>query len=271
MRVLATGGFVAAPVVQAARAERVPVILLNQDAPPGKANRWIARHASQIFTTAEIEHAGWERIPPVVRRAAVAPDDTAECQLQLGLDPDRPVLFVTGASQGSRSVNELVAAFVLKNAAFLRENGWQIILQTGAEDNAPWREACTEAGIPAVIERFFDAMGMCWGAADLAMSRAGAGSVAEAWANRVPTLFLPYPYHRDQHQRLNAEPLERAGGAVIETDRIDAGANLAGAGARLLDLLSAPSKRAAMCHALSALGPVDGAERLATQLLGGAD
>ncbi len=268
VRVLATGGFVAAPVVQAARAEQVPVVLLNQDSPPGKANRWIARHASQVFTTAEVEREGWERIPPVVRRAAIAPGSAAECRRQLGLDPDRPVLFITGASQGAQSVNEFVVAFVRKNAGFLGDNGWQIIHQTGAEDNTTWREACAEAGIPAVIEQFFDAMGACWGAADVAVSRAGAGSVAEAWANRMPTVFLPYPYHRDQHQRHNAEPLARAGGALIETDRIDAGANLAGTGVRILELLNTPTKRAAMHEALAALGPVDGAARLATVLLG---
>lgn len=266
VRVLATGGFVAAPVVQAARAERVPMVLLNQDSPPGKANRWIARHASQVYTTAEVGREGWERIPPVVRRAAVAPGDAAECRRQLGLDPDRPVLFITGASQGAQSVNEFVAAFIRKNAGFLRDNGWQIIHQTGAENNDPRREACADAGVPAVVEQFFDAMGVCWGAADLAVSRAGAGSVAEAWANRVPTVFLPYPYHRDQHQRQNAEPLERVGGAVIETDRIDAGVNLAHAGERIRELLGEPTARSAMREALLGLGPVDGAVRLASAL-----
>ena len=266
--VLATGGFVAAPVVQAARAERVEVLLLNQDAPPGKANRWIARHAERVFTTAEVERLGWERIPPVVRQVAVAPGDAAECRRQLGLDPNRPVLFVTGASQGAQSLNEFLTAFVRTHTGFLQQNGWQIIHQTGATDNTSWQEACAEAGIPAVVEQFFDAMGVCWGAADLAVSRAGAGSVAEAWANRVPTVFLPYPYHRDEHQRYNAEPLARAGGAVIERDRIEMEANLASVGSHLLGLLDEPTKLAAMRKALAGLGPVDGADRLASELLG---
>lgn len=267
VRVLATGGFVAAPVVQAARVERLPILLLNQDAPPGKANRWIARHAAKVFTVAEVGRPGWERIPPVVRREAIAPGDRAECRRQLGLDPARPVLFVTGASQGSRSVNEFLASFVRAEAELLRREGWQVVHQTGSQDNAPWQAAYREAGVPAIVEQFFDAMGLAWGACDCAVSRAGAGSVAEAWANRVPTLFLPYPYHRDQHQRQNAEPLARAGGATIETDHIAAPANMEHAAPALLALLRDPPRRDAMRAALAALGPVDGADRLAQALL----
>lgn len=267
VRVLATGGFVAAPVAQAARAERVPLVLLNQDAPPGKANRWIAGRAASIYTTADVARAGWERIPPVVRRAALASGDARDCRGRLGLDPDRPVLLVTGASQGSRTVNEFAAAFAEAHADHLRAGGWQAIHQTGASDNTPWREAWERAGVPAVVEQFFDAMGDCWGAADLAVSRAGAGSVAEVWANRVPTVFMPYPYHRDEHQRLNAEPLAKAGGAVVAKDAIDAAANLADAGTIVLELLRSPSRRATMRDALAGLGPVDGAARLARALL----
>ncbi len=267
VRVLSTGGFVSAPVCQAARAERVAIVLLNQDSPPGKANRWIARHAARVFTTAAVERAGWERIAPVVRRAALAPGDAGACRSRLGLDPARPVLFVTGASQGARSVNEFAAVFVGAHGEELRAGGWQVVHQTGAEGNGPWRGAYDAAGVPAVVETFFDAMGVCWGAADLAVSRAGAGSVAEAWANRVPSVFLPYPYHRDQHQRFNAEPLERAGGAVIVEDLIDPGRNLGAGGDRVLALLRDGAQRGAMRAALAGLGPVDGAARLAAALM----
>lgn len=267
LRILATGGFVAAPVAQAARVERIPLILLNQDAPPGKANRWIARRAARVLTTADAGRPDWEPIPPVVRRAALAPADAPTCRQRLGLDPRRPTLFITGASQGSRSVNEFAAAFAAAHDADL--SGWQAVHQTGAEDSAPWRRAWEEAHVPAVVEPFFDEMGLCWGAADLAVSRAGAGSVAEAWANRVPTLFLPYPYHRDQHQRFNAEPLERAGGAAIERDLIEPHANLRTAGSRLRALLAEEHTCARMRAALAALGPVDGAERLARVLRSG--
>ncbi len=87
--------------------------------------------------------------------------------------------------------------------------------------------------------------------------------MAEAWANAVPTLFLPYPFHRDQHQRFNAAVLVEAGAAVLEQDRIDPSANAGGAGAVLVGLLSDPTRRQAMRAAFAGLGPADGAARIA--------
>lgn len=110
---------------------------------------------------------------------------------------------------------------------------------------------------------------LAWGGADVAVSRAGAGSVGEAWANRVPSILMPYPYHKDQHQRANAEPLERAGGAIVVEDLIEAGPNMGVAGARLAELLTDGAKRDAMRQGLRSLGPADGAERVARALVEG--
>jgi UDP-N-acetylglucosamine--N-acetylmuramyl-(pentapeptide) pyrophosphoryl-undecaprenol N-acetylglucosamine transferase len=265
VRVVAMGGFVAAPVVQAARAEGVPVLLVNMDAVPGKANRWIARHAARVVTSAPVEGETWERIPPIVRAAATATGDAAACRAALGLDPRRATLLVTGASQGARSINTLLIELVrAQPAAF---DGWQMIHQTGANEDEAVRRAYEAAGIPADVRPFFEGMGTAWGAADLAVSRAGAGSVAEAWANGVPTLFLPYPYHKDQHQRANARPLETAGAAIITDDLIDPARNATGAGRVLIDLLRSTERRDAMRRALAALGPADGAARVAAILM----
>ncbi len=111
-------------------------------------------------------------------------------------------------------------------------------------------------------------MGLAWRAADLALSRCGAGAVAEAWANRVPALFLPYPYHRDEHQRWNAQPLVDIGGALLERDRIDPALNAKAAGATLAALLRDPPRLRAMAAALERLGPADGADRAARRILG---
>jgi UDP-N-acetylglucosamine--N-acetylmuramyl-(pentapeptide) pyrophosphoryl-undecaprenol N-acetylglucosamine transferase len=90
--------------------------------------------------------------------------------------------------------------------------------------------------------------------------------VAEAWANHIPTVFLPYPYHKDQHQRFNALPLERVGGAVIVTDRIAEEQNVAEAGKVIAELMSSAGKRGQMRAALVRLGPADGARRIAEML-----
>lgn len=283
VHVVAMGGFIAAPFARAAVVERVPILLVNMDAIPGRANRWIASMAQQIVTSAPLAHpAGgknasggtkkWQLVPPIVRREAMASLPAAACRAALGLDPDRSTLLVTGASQGARSINRFLIRFIEHHPTLLK--GWQIIHQTGSGEDGAVREAYAKAGILAVVEPFMAQMGLAWGAATLAVSRAGAGSIAEAWANCTPSLFLPYPYHRDQHQRYNAKTLEEAGAAIIETDLIDEMANVNGAGvgssgpgAVLAELLRDGGKRQAMRSALERLGPADGARQIAEILL----
>lgn len=260
------GGFVAAPAAQAARVERVPTLLVNLDAVPGLANRWIARFASRVVTSNPAPGRAWKAVPPIVREAALGRESPAECRRSLGLDPALPVLLVTGASQGASSINGFMRAFVARSDRPLA--GWQVIHQTGKTDTQECRAAYAAAGVPAVVQAFFDGMGACWGAAEAAVSRAGAGSVAEVWAARVPTLFLPYPYHRDQHQRFNAAPLERAGGALICSDQVDPARNLASLGPVLAELLGSAQRREALRAGLASLGPADGAARCAAEIAG---
>ena len=264
VELVAVGGFVAAPAAQAAKVERVPVTLLNLDAVPGKANRLIARRAHRIVTAAPTPQ-GWERIPPIVRASARPPGDARTCRERLGLDPDAPTLLVTGGSQGARSVNEMMAALVHEHPDALR--GWQVIHQTGKGDDSGVAQAYADAGVRALVQDFFGTPGLIWGAGELAVSRAGAGSVADAWAAATPTLFMPYPYHRDEHQRRNAEPLVDAGLAVLGDDLIDASRNLASPGTTLLSLLGDDARRDSMRAAAATLGPPDGAERLAEMVL----
>lgn len=270
VRVVALGGFVAAPVVQAARVERAPVTMLNLDAVPGLANRWISGRVQSVFSSAEVSDPiakAWTSIPPIVRGEAIAPGEpgtpetAAHCRRELGLDPGLRTLVVTGASQGARSINRLMEALVERERAALA--GWQVFHQTGKDEVERTRQMYAGAGLPARVESFIASMGLVWGAADAALSRAGAGSVGEVWANRVPTIFMPYPFHKDQHQRANALPLERCGGALVVEDLIEPGPNMEAAGARLRELLTDAARRAAMRAALVALGPADGALRVA--------
>ncbi len=271
---VAMGGFVAAPCAQAAKVSEVPLTLVNMDAVPGKANRWVAKRADRVLTTvpvvgkyADRARDRWTLVGPIVREAARPPGDAAHCRATLGLDPALPTLLVTGASQGARSINRLIARLVQQHAEF---KAWQIIHQTGSGDDEAIRSAYQAAGVRALVKPYFDAMGACWGAADFALARAGAGTVAEAQASRTPTIFMPYPYHRDQHQRFNAQPLESAGGAIIATDHIDETLNASGEGspgAQVLKLLGSPEQRRKMRQALEKLGPGDGAATIADILL----
>lgn len=270
--VVAMGGYVAAPAVQAGRAERVPRVLVNLDAVPGKANGWIARHAGVRLTAADSSRVpsgpgGWERVPPIVRRGAAATVDAAQARAALGLDPSRPTLVVTGGSQGAGSLNAFVTGFAERHADALRAGRWQVLHQTGKGEDEKCGAAYRRAGVDAVATPFLTDMASAWGAATLAVARCGANTVAELWSNRVPALLLPYPYHRDEHQKFNAEPLQRCGGAVVRKDLIEASANLESSGAALLELVNDPSRVAAMRAALLGLGPTDGAARVARTLV----
>lgn len=274
VEVVAMGGFVAAPFVSAAKSLGIAVTMVNLDAVPGKANGYIARRADRIFTAARVPEArrrggAWVEVPPIVRSSVCATGTRGDCCRALGLDATRPVLVVTGGSQGLRSLNEFVCAFAAsESGACLRGGRWQVLHQTGRGLAAAAEVAYREAGIEARVVEFFDRMGQWWGAADAAVCTAGAGTIAEAWINRVPCLLLPYPHHKDEHQKHNAAPLVECGGAVLGKDLIDPARNVARNGPELRAILSDAPRRAEMRANLGKLGPANGAERIAKALLG---
>ena len=258
-----TGGFVTAPALHAAHRLDLPAALVNLDAVPGLASRWGARYASELFTvypSDELPHAQTVGLP--LRRAALATESAEAARAAFGLDPDTPTLLVTAGSQGAASINQTLIALCERPDVRDALAGWQVLHLTGAGQRDDVAAAYAAAGVPAVVLEFCQRMGLAWSAASVALSRAGAGSVAEAWAGRVPTLFLPYPHHRDQHQRLNAEPMVERGGAALWPDAADGARNAAALAAPIAALLTDADRRAAMREALGQ-GPVDGAEVVA--------
>ena len=270
--VVATGGFVAPPVVWAAGRANVPVALISLDAVPGKANRYLAARATVLFTV--YPDTGWPGATQIglpLPRAAIGPDDPAGAREQMGLDPQRHTLLITGGSQGAETVNRALIALVGLTPIRKALTGWQVLHLAGpaAADQpvlAELRSAYQQASIPARVETFCNAMGLAWSGASLAVARAGAGTVAEAWANATPTIFLPYPYHRDQHQRRNAEPLVHAGAAVLCRDLIDPDANARQLGGPLSTLLGNSSQRQHMAQRLRETRPDNGAATVARWL-----
>jgi UDP-N-acetylglucosamine--N-acetylmuramyl-(pentapeptide) pyrophosphoryl-undecaprenol N-acetylglucosamine transferase len=270
---VAMGGYVAAPAVQAARAERCPVALVNLDAVAGLANRWVARRADRRFAVgaapARPPGLDWTTVPPIVAPAFDALPAPRDARARFALDPERPTLLVTGGSQGARSINAFIAEMLDAEPGAFRD--WQAIHQTGDDDRFSPEDLGARygaRGMPAYVARFIDDMPAAWAAADAAVGRAGAGTVAEAWASQTPTLFLPYPYHKDQHQRRNAEPLADTGAAILATDRIGADLNRSANGEMLVGLLRDPPTRLAIREALRTLGPAVGAATIARALLG---
>lgn len=263
---MSTGGYVSAPAAQAARVERVPLVLVSLDARIGKANRFVARRATQRFVAQHEAPAGWQAIGPIVGQRATPPGDKARCRSMLGLSPERHTLLIMGGSQGATSINRLMTSLATQHPQWL--DGWQIIHLAGDERSAADAQHAYEtAGIPSLAMPLLSPIGPAWGAADLAICRSGAGTVAEAHASAVPCVFLPYPYHKDQHQAANAQPLVDAGGAMLVTDLVEPQANLQRLTPALPDLLAKPQERAQMVRALRNLPRRDGAATCAAALI----
>lgn len=266
--VVALGGFVAAPAVAAAR-RRAPILLVNLDAPPGKANRLMARKCTKVISAIDLPMMpkfAQQVVGVPVRLRALTPGKPAACRKKLGLDPDMPTLLVTGASQGAGSINDLMIELARTQPDLF--SGWQIYHLAGRGNDASVREAYEQHGVRAIVSEFLDHIGLAWGAADLAISRAGASSVTEVAVNAVPTIFLPYPHHADMHQQRNAQPLADAGGAVIMTDAADAQANAKSIAPLLRELMSDQAKRDTMRQNLAARRSPDAAEVIAKMLIG---
>lgn len=265
---LATGGFVSGPALKAGSRAGIPTGMVNLDAVPGKSNRFTARYASDLFSayeTTQLRKAQQVGVP--LRNDVVAHVSPEQARLSLGLDPALDTLLVFGGSQGGGTINSAMAELVSRATVRGLFEGWQVLHMTGEKDLESVREAYAKRGIAGRVEPFCTQMGRAWGAATVAVCRAGAGTVAESWANAVPCLYMPYPYHRDEHQRLNAAPVVNRGGGMLLKDRIDKHDNVGELMGPLRDLMKNTLRRDQMRRALEESRPADGATTLAEWLI----
>ena len=275
--VVGAGGYASGPAVRVALDEGIPTFLLNPDAIPGRANRYLAGHKAMagIFAQWEVTRKHLPASAPVavtgcpVRRAFHEADgrDRGELLRSFELDPDRRVLLVTGASQGARTINEAMIAL----AETLDWDGWQILHLAGQADvervSAAYGQAFRRRHGTARVLAFTDRMGEAMAAADLVISRAGASTLAELLVLGKPSILLPYPYHRDHHQRRNAEVLAEAGAAVLIDDAREVPLNRVRLEAALGPLLKDDAQRDAMARSARSLAQPESGRRIAQRLL----
>ena len=259
--VLSTGGFVAAPALKAASSVGCPTILLNIDDPPGKANRLAVRWADQVLSTVRCELDRVTLIEPPLRSVVIASSDTAGCKERLCIDERLLTLLVTGASQGARTINDLVCKLAMQFPSNFQ--GWQVVHIAGPSQAARMQEQWQSIEVPCKVIGFHHQMGDAWGAADLAITRGGANTIAEIAMNNVPTVVMPYPFHKDDHQRTNATPLAELGGVRIATDHKTLEENLFDAGDIILELMKDHQARFNMKQAMISASPQNGASTIA--------
>jgi UDP-N-acetylglucosamine--N-acetylmuramyl-(pentapeptide) pyrophosphoryl-undecaprenol N-acetylglucosamine transferase len=265
--VMATGGFVSAPVLAAARHARVPAALISLDAVPGRANAFMRRKVEKVFTAYPVaDWTGAQTIGYPLRPSAIGPKDRAAARRQLGIEPSRPMLVICGGSQGADTINRMIEPLLAHSPVVAALHGWLVLHITGRDSNVDVARAYRSAGVRAHVIDFLPRMDLAWAGAELAISRAGAGSVAEAWANATPTIFLPYPFHRDEHQRLNAQPLVELDAAVVYRDLADPAGNAEQLAGPLTALLTNDTWRATMRGAMRAHPLPDAASIIAQWL-----
>jgi len=215
--VLAMGGFTSAPPVLAAKKSGARTFLHESNTIPGRANRFLARFVDEAFVgfpgaaarlkTRKVTTTG----TPV--RPQFQPRDPGPCRATLGLDPHRLTILVMGGSQGASGVNEIILATLplLVDRNFI----WQWLHLTGVAHFEKVKAAYATRGDKAMVKPFLAEMNQGLGAATVAVSRAGASSLAEIAAMRLPSLLIPFPAAADNHQFHNARAFEATGAARL--------------------------------------------------------
>lgn len=258
--VVGMGGYVSLPVALAARSLRIPVVIHEQNIVLGLANRIVRRLAARVAvsfaeTLAQAGDRGVLVGNPVSYELATMDGKKmrAAGHERFGLDPERTTVMVFGGSLGARTLNEMAP----KLAARWRDRSdLQVFHIAGrASSDVDGR------GLPGNYHRvtYTDAMTEAYAVADVAICRGGATTVAELAVAGLPSVIVPYPYHRDRQQERHGRVLEAAGAAVVVSDR-DASAERLGT---TIEELLASDRLPSMAASARVLARPDAAELLA--------
>ena len=267
--VVGFGGYVSTPAYLAARSRGIPVVVHEQNARPGLANRLGARSATHVAVTfpgtrlPRAQVTGLPLRPEIARlvaeRAADAGATRRRAAAELGFDPERVTLLVTGGSLGAVSVNRAVAA----QARAVLATGAEVLHLTGTGKAEEVRAAVR--GVPGAeryhVREYLGEMEQALAVADVVLCRSGAGTVGELAALGIPAVYVPLPVGNGE-QRLNAQPVVAEGGGLLVADEELTPAWI---GAHLLPLLApgAAEERRAMGEAAARVGVPDAAGRVA--------
>lgn len=224
--VVGTGGYASGPACAWALLTGAPTAVQEQNAHPGLTTRWLSRWVRQVhlgFPEAERElHPGGHTQVYVLGNPIRPPDpslDRVACRREFDLSADSIVGLVVGGSQGARAINEALVGTlqgVAVGALPPRPAGFELLWATGPSHLESVRERIDPLELDDWVHAvgYIDDMPAALGAADLALSRAGAMATAELLAWGIPAVLVPLPTAAADHQTRNAHTLAEAGAAV---------------------------------------------------------
>lgn len=300
--VVGLGGFASVPMARAAIARRVPLVLLEQNAVPGRATRWLARRARVVCLAMAQSQGHFPRAcnlqvtgnpirvsvihsavggdciaDPLPRRPGrrynrllqsriprhAQPETGNEC---LELDGPRPQrrLLILGGSGGAGSLNENVPRALGRLGRRLA--GWSVLHQSGSPGFDATRRRYQALGVPATVVPFIDDVGSALATSGLAVCRAGGTTLAELAAAGVPAVLVPYPRAAADHQCRNAGAYATGGGCLVVEEQGPAGPLDARLAETLAAILPDARLRRAMSRAMRRLARPDAAGEVADVL-----
>lgn len=270
--VVGTGGYVALPAVMAAALLRIPILLHEQNALPGLANRLSGRYAACIAVSYEQAAAYFPRAKKVIVsgnpvRPGVWQKTKRQGRENMGIAQEARLILVFGGSRGARPITEAALAAAKD---LLNDPDMMLLVVTGTSDFATIEEKVRRQGIQArlagkmLIRPYLYNMDDALAAADLVVTRAGATTLAEITARGIASVLIPSPYVTANHQEHNARALVDKGAAVMIRQQDLAGGLLA---KTIKSLLDDPHQLSAMEIAAQKMGRRDAAQTLMEQII----
>jgi UDP-N-acetylglucosamine--N-acetylmuramyl-(pentapeptide) pyrophosphoryl-undecaprenol N-acetylglucosamine transferase len=252
--VFGIGGYASGPVLLAAALLRIPIVVLEVNARTGLANRWAARWVRTACVNFPETAADFPRARTVVTGIPVRPEFFAPASLP---DTTKPLVLITGGSQGAAALNAAVRAMAPRV-------DFRILHQTGTRDFAATAAAYATLGDRVRVVAFLDDMAAAMAETSVLVSRSGASTLGELAAAAKPAVLVPYPGAADQHQLRNAEAFAAVGAAVLMQQSELTPEGLA---TTLEELLADAPRRTAMATAARSFAHPDAADEIATILL----
>jgi UDP-N-acetylglucosamine--N-acetylmuramyl-(pentapeptide) pyrophosphoryl-undecaprenol N-acetylglucosamine transferase len=263
--VIGVGGYASSAVLYAASGMNIPSLIQEQNSYPGITNKWLSKRVRKIC----VAYGQMEKFfpadkliltgNPVRQEIAGQFGKRREAHVRFKLNPDKFTLLVIGGSLGARSINLAIA----RNLKKFRENGIQLLWQTGSGYIEEARAAIAEVGGGDLFAfDFIREMDLAYAAADLVVSRAGAIAVSELCLVGKPAILVPYPHAAEDHQTHNALALVNREAALLIRDH----QTLTHLGDAVLQLYSDEQKRNTLAENILTLAKPDAAGKITDEI-----